>query len=160
VLNSERLGRLDAAYDLARKARELLPNAPHTADTLGWILFKRGEYDNALRLLQEGAGKLPELAQIQFHLGMAHYMLGEEGQARESLQKAAGSEQDFPEKDEARRRLALLAIDPNTADAAARTELENYLREKPNDPEALVRLAQLQERDGAADQAVNTYEKI
>jgi hypothetical protein len=28
-----------------------------------------------------------------------------------------------------------------------RTELEKYLRERPNDPAALVRLAEIQERD-------------
>ena len=41
-----------------------------------------------------------------------------------------------------------------------RTELENYLRKQPNDPAALVRLAELQQRDGAVDQAVKTYEKV
>jgi tetratricopeptide (TPR) repeat protein len=34
------------------------------------------------------------------------------------------------------------------------------LRESPNDPGALVRLADLQQRDGAVDQAVKTYEKL
>ena len=47
-----------------------------------------------------------------------------------------------------------------TANAGVRTELENYLRERPNDPAALVRLAELQQRDGAVDQAVKTYEKL
>ena len=44
-----------------KKAREAAPNEPHIADTLGWILFKKGDYGNALRLLQESAGKLPDL---------------------------------------------------------------------------------------------------
>ena len=44
--------------------------------------------------------------------------------------------------------------------AAVRTELENYLREQPNDPAALTRLAEIQQRDGAVDQAVKTYEKL
>ena len=47
-----------------------------------------------------------------------------------------------------------------TANPAVRTELENYLREWPNDPVALVRLAEIQQRDGAVDQAVKTYEKV
>ena len=97
---------------------------------------------------------------MQFHVGMAHYMLGDEAAARIALQKAADASADFPGKDEARQRLALLAIDVGTANAAARTELENFLRERPNDPAALVRLAQFQMRDGAADQAVKTFEKI
>ena len=154
------LGQLDKAYDLAQKAREAVPNEPSIADTLGWIMFKKGDYGNALRLLQESAGKLPDLPEVQFHVGMAHYMLGEEEPARLALQKAVDAPSDFPGKDEARQRLALLAIQVGAANAGVRTELENYLRQWPNDPAAMVRLAQVQERDGAVDQAVKTYEKV
>ena len=87
-------------------------------------------------------------------------MLGEEGPAGIALQKAAEAAKDFPGKDEARRRLSLLAIDVNTASPAARSELEVKLREMPNDPVALALLAELQERDGTVDQAVNTFEKV
>jgi tetratricopeptide (TPR) repeat protein len=159
VLYSEQFGQLDKAYDLATKAKEA-ENEPHIADTLGWILFKRGDYNGALPLLQEAAAKLPTLPQIQFHLGMTYYMLGEEGPARDALQKAADAPADFPAKDQARRRLALLAIPAGTANATVRTELENYLRESPNDPVALTRLAEVQQREGAVDQAVKTYEKV
>jgi tetratricopeptide (TPR) repeat protein len=160
VLYSAQLGQLDKAYDLAQKAREAVPNEPSIADTLGWILFKKGDYGNALRLLQESAGKLPDQPEIQFHVGMAHYMLGEEEPARIALQKAADASADFLGKDEARQRLALLAIQDGTANPAVRTELEKYLREQPNDPAALARLAEIQQRDGAVDQAVKTYEKL
>ena len=154
------LGQLDKAYDLAQKAREAVPNEPSIADTLGWIMFKKGDYGNALRLLQESAGKLPDLPEAQFHVGMAHYMLGEEEPARLALQKAVDAPSDFPGKDEARQRLALLAVRVGAANGGVRTELENYLRQWPNDPAAMVRLAQVQERDGAVDQAVKTYEKV
>ena len=160
ALYSEHLGQVDKAYDLAKRAREAAPNEPRLADTLGWILFKKGDYDNALRLLQESAGKLPDSPEIQFHAGMANYMMGEEGPARLALQKAVDATADFPEKDEARQRLALLAIDVGTGNAGVRTELENYLRKWPNDPAAMVRLADIQQRDGAVDQAVKTYEKV
>jgi tetratricopeptide (TPR) repeat protein len=159
VLYSERFGELDKAYDLAKKAKEAV-NEPHITDTLGWILFKRGDYSNALPLLQEGAGKLPDSPEVQFHLGMAYYMLGEDGPARAALQKAVDASADFPSKDEARRRLGLLATPVGTATAAVRTELENYLRESPNDPAALVRLGELQQQDGAVDEAVKMYEKV
>jgi tetratricopeptide (TPR) repeat protein len=159
VLYSEHFGQLDKAYDLAKKAKEAA-NDPHIADTLGWISFKRGDYDGALPLLQESAAKLPNLPEIQFHLGMTYYMLGEEGPARHALQKAVDASADFPAKDQVRRRLALLAIPAGTANAAVRTELENYLRESPNDPVALTRLAEVQQREGAVDQAVQTYEKV
>jgi tetratricopeptide (TPR) repeat protein len=160
VIYSEQLGQLDKAYDLAKKARDAAPDEPHLADTLGWILFKKGEYDNALQLLQESASKLPDRSEILFHVGMAQYMLGQEEPARLALQKAADANADFPGKDESRRRLAVLKIDAATANALVRKELDDYLRERPNDPAALVRLARLQERDGAQDQAIKTYEKV
>ena len=160
ILYSEYLGELDKAYDLAQKAREAVPNEPSIADTLGWIMFRKGDYGNALRLLQESAGKLSDLPEAQFHVGMAHYMLGEEEPARLALQKAVDAPSDFPGKDEARQRLALLAVRVGAASGGVRTELENYLRQWPNDPAAMVRLAQVQERNGAIDQAVKTYEKV
>jgi tetratricopeptide (TPR) repeat protein len=160
AIYSEYLGQLDKAYELAQKAREAVPNDPNIADTLGWILFKKGDYGNALQLLQQSSTKLPDSPEIQFHMGMAYYMMGQEGPARLALQKAADASADFPGKDEARQRLALLAIQVGAANAGVRTELENYLRKWPNDPAALVRLAELQQREGAVDQAVKTYEKV
>jgi tetratricopeptide (TPR) repeat protein len=91
---------------------------------------------------------------------MAQYMLGEEDSARVALQKAVEAGTDFAGKEEARARLAVLAIDPRNADASKRAELDNYLRQQPTDPGALARLAQLQQRDGKPDQAINTYERI
>ena len=66
VLYSDNLGQLDKAYDLAKKARENAPNDPHSADTLGWILYKKGDYSSALPLLQESAGKLPAIPIFSF----------------------------------------------------------------------------------------------
>ena len=122
VLYSEHLGQVDKAYDLAKRAREAAPNEPSLADTLGWILFKKREYGNAVRLLKESADKLPDRPEIQFHVGMAHYMLGEEEPARLALQKAVDAPSDFPGKDEARQRFALLAIPVGAANAGVRTD--------------------------------------
>jgi tetratricopeptide (TPR) repeat protein len=157
-LYSEHFGQLDKAYELAKRAKEAA-NEPHIADTLGWILYKQGDYNGALQLLQESAGKLPNLPEVQFHLGMTYYMLGEEEPARLALQNAVDASADFPAKDEARRRLSMLAIPAGTANATVRTQLENYLRESPKDPVALTRLAEVQQRGGAVDQAVKTYEQ-
>jgi tetratricopeptide (TPR) repeat protein len=161
VLYSDYLGQLDKAYDFAKKAREVSPNNPQVTDTLGWILYKKGEYSDALPLLQESAGKLPDDPAVHFHLGMVQYMLGQDDSARTALQKAVDASAEFPDKPDARQRLAVLAIDGEaTNNADAKTKLENYLRDQPNDPEALLRLGQVQEREGASDQAVKTYEKI
>jgi tetratricopeptide (TPR) repeat protein len=160
VTYSEHLGKLDTAYDIAKKALEIAPNEPHMGDTLGWILFKRGEYDNALKPLQAAAAALPDNPEVEFHLGVTEYMVGDEAAARVALQKAADTGTEFPGKDEARQRLALLSIDVGKADSTTRTELEKFRREWPNDPAVLDRLAEMQVRDGSVDQAIKTYEKL
>ena len=48
-----------------------MPDDPHISDTLGWILYKRGVYQQATALLRESAAKRPESPEIQYHLGMA-----------------------------------------------------------------------------------------
>ena len=47
---------------------------------------------------------------------------------------------------------------PLTGDA--RAALDAYLQQQPNDPVALTRLARLQAREGSADQAIATYQKV
>jgi len=159
-LYSENLGQLDRAFDLAKQARDLLPYDPSTADTLGWISFKRGAYPAALGLLQESAAKMPSMAEIQFHLGMVNYMLGDEESARNALQRAQKIGTAYSGRDEADFCLSVMAINPQTADATARTLLEKRVAEKTDDQIALGRLAAIYQRDGNFDKAQATYEKI
>lgn len=157
VVYSEHLDQIDKALDLARRARTNVPNNPSFADTLGWIMFRKGDFRNALPLLQEGAAKLTDNPEVQYHLAMAQYMLGNESAARTGLQKAVQMPSAFPQKDEAQQRLAILTMDAKTGDV--RAALDAYLQKQPRDPVALTRLARLQARDGSADQAIATYQK-
>jgi len=91
---------------------------------------------------------------------MSHYMLGQEEQAGAALTKAVEAGVDFPELEEARARLVLLAIDPRTAGAQDRADLEEFLKARPRDPAALARLAALRVRDGNPDQAIKIYDNI
>jgi tetratricopeptide (TPR) repeat protein len=101
VLYAEQFGQIDKAYDLAKRAKDAAPNEANIADTLGWITFRKGDYRNALPLLQESAAKLPDNPEIQYHLGLAHYMLGDEEAAKTVLQKAVQLPSAFPQKEEA-----------------------------------------------------------
>jgi tetratricopeptide (TPR) repeat protein len=159
ALYSEQFGQTDKAYDLAKRAKDAAPNEAHIADTLGWITFKKGDYRNALPLLKEGAAKLPDNPEIQYHLGLTQYMLGDEEPAKIALQKAAQGAGAFPQKEEAQQRLAILNLDTQGPTETTRATLDSFLKQQPRDPAALTRLARLQERDGSADQAVETYRK-
>jgi tetratricopeptide (TPR) repeat protein len=109
---SEQLSQLDKAYQLAQRARKVLPDDPHAADTLGWIYFRKGMYHSALALLEQSAAKLPAEPEPQFHLGMALYKVDRRDEAMGALQRAAGASKDFPDKAQARRQIDQLAKEP------------------------------------------------
>jgi tetratricopeptide (TPR) repeat protein len=44
--------KLDEALELVTKALELSPNAGHIVDSLGWVHFMQGRYDEAVRDLE------------------------------------------------------------------------------------------------------------
>jgi len=155
-LYSEHLNEPDKAYAAAQKAREIQPGEPHTADTLGWIIFKKGHYRWALSLLEESATKLPDEPTVHYHLGLTRYMLGLEAPARLALQNALDQNKAFAESTDAKNRLALLAIDGREANADALALLKNTLAKQPGDPVALARLAAQQEQTGAIDKAIAT----
>ncbi len=157
-LFAENLGQPDKALDLARKAQEIQPDDARASDTLGWVLFKRGEYHAALANLVAATEKEPTDVDYRYHLAMAHYMLGEEEQARLAFREAIASGNDSPNKEDARRRLAVLDIDPATASAGAQTDLEARVKNEPNDPVARVRLAAIQARKGGAADAATGFE--
>ena len=159
-LCSEFLNQLDRAYDFAQRARELLPFEPSAADTLGWVLYKRGNYASALSLLRESAAKLTDQSEILFHLGMAQYMTGDEAGARTAFQSALRGGKEFRGRTDCQSALELLAINPQTADAAARAKLEQRVAEKADDPVAQGRLAIVYERAGEVAKAIASYEGV
>lgn len=159
-LYSEVLGQLDRAYELAQRARVLLPFDPSTADTLGWIHLRRGAYGTALGLLQESAAKMPGVPEAQFHFGMANYLTDDEDAARAAFQRALQTGAEFRGREECQLCLALLDISPPAADAAARAKLAQRVSEKPEDPVAQGRLAAIFQREGNSAKAVAGYEAV
>jgi tetratricopeptide (TPR) repeat protein len=97
---------MERALQLAQTAREVAPEEPHIADTLGWLFYKRGIYQRSVALLKESAGRLPDNPVIQYHLGMAAAKAGDRETARTALTSAVKSSQEFPGKQEAQRLLA------------------------------------------------------
>jgi tetratricopeptide (TPR) repeat protein len=152
-LYSEQLNQLERAFQMAQRARTLLPWDGFTADTLGWILFKREEYAWALSLLQESADRLPDQPEVLYHLGMGQYMMGFEAAARISLERSLQLNKDFPGRDLCVRRLAILAIDVTKGDKKTLAALEQQLAADKDDPVALAKLAAAYEGAGMLDKA-------
>lgn len=157
---ADHLNQLDEAYPLARRARDVAPSDPSIADTLGWILYRRGEYTPALVLLRESAAELSSVPEIQFHLGMACYMAGYEPEATTALQRALQLGGNFPEKDDCSRRLAILNIDPKQTAPGTRAWLEKWIANHPDDPVALARLSVIYQSEGMVNKAIATDQII
>jgi tetratricopeptide (TPR) repeat protein len=76
-LLTESGGDLDRALELAQQAKEQLPDDANSADTLGWVLLKRGVPSAAIGYLQEAAERFPSNAAeaqgiVRNHLGEAY----------------------------------------------------------------------------------------
>ncbi|MDQ6912858.1 MAG: tetratricopeptide repeat protein, partial [Verrucomicrobiota bacterium] len=155
---SDQLKDLDKARDWAAKARSADPASPSIADTFGWILYRQGDYKQGASLIKEAADKLPNQPEIQYHLGMATYMMGDSKTAQTAFEAAALSPIDFPGKEEASKRLALLKETGRAGDASVE-QLEALLKQQPDDPVALARLAELYHRQGATEKAASYYEQ-
>jgi tetratricopeptide (TPR) repeat protein len=155
---AERLGDLQRASELARKARGIQPNDPSVADTLGWILYKRGNYGEALPLLQESVKRLGNVPEVQFHLGMVCYMMGQTEAAVDAWRQAVDSPENFPGRDEALQRLAFLEGQANGKGATAE-QLESLIQKQPGDVMIWVRLAEAYETIKAWQRAANAYEE-
>ncbi|HXV14018.1 MAG TPA: tetratricopeptide repeat protein, partial [Candidatus Krumholzibacteria bacterium] len=66
---------LDLAEDLVRHALSKEPDNGYYIDSLGWVLYKKGDYRNAARELERAIDKLGEDAVILEHLGDAYAAL-------------------------------------------------------------------------------------
>lgn len=133
---------LDHAYALARRAFAVLPNEPAVADTLGWILFRQGQYARALSLLRQAASGMPDDGQVQYHHGLAAYMMDEREVAKEAFGRAIGVGVEAGLSDGLARRLRILADDV-TID-----ELRAGIADDGSDVIALVKVGEELEASG------------
>ena len=65
--------KLEEAESFARKALQLQPGDGYIMDTLGWILFKQGHFNDAIQMLETAIKRVPHEAVIAEHLGDAYY---------------------------------------------------------------------------------------
>jgi tetratricopeptide (TPR) repeat protein len=83
---------LDRALDLAQEAKARMPDSPHAADTLGWVLYRRGIPSAAISYLTEAeAGFDPTskaIGEVRYHLAMVYEAAGDPQNARSAATRA------------------------------------------------------------------------
>lgn len=80
--------RLDTALDYALRAAELAPRDPRVIDTLGWVYYKLGRYEDAGRELERAVAAGASDPIIFRHLAEALSRLGDDEGARRALERA------------------------------------------------------------------------
>ncbi len=96
---------LEKAKRLAVKATTLAPQDPSALDTLGWVCYKRREYDEAITALERSLRLRPDSATTHYHLAVALCAAGKPAEGSKHLRAALRSQAQFPEKEQAQRLL-------------------------------------------------------
>ncbi|MEO0616723.1 MAG: XrtA/PEP-CTERM system TPR-repeat protein PrsT [Pseudomonadota bacterium] len=91
----------DGAIEHARAAYEADGDNPAIADTLGWILARQGQTDEALPLLESAFSKIPENREVAWHLAYVAAETGNAQRARELLDCALAGGVEFMGREEA-----------------------------------------------------------
>ncbi len=86
---ADRSQRLAEARTLIQKAMELAPSDPFIVDSMGWLEFRAGNRDEALRLLRKAYAARPD-TEIAAHLGEVLWATGRRDEARRVWQDARG----------------------------------------------------------------------
>lgn len=99
-----------ASLDKAFKLSDPLRSSNNVAylDTLGWVHYRRGEYNTSVQLLARAVQKVQDSPLLHYHYGMALYKKGDVAAAKENLIKALASDSKFHGRDEAERTLQQL----------------------------------------------------
>jgi len=78
------------------------------SDTLGWLAYAGGQYEEALPLIKTALAAYPENPEIQYHIGMTYFQIKDAKNAKKHLAEALSSEKSFTGKDDAKATLAFL----------------------------------------------------
>lgn len=156
---SDQLNDLEKARDWAAKARNIEPGNAAIGDTFGWVLYRLGDYKQAATVLKDSAEKMADEPEVQFHWGMASYMMGDSQAARTGLEAALRSPKDFSGKDEATKRLAMLNGTAGEQAGVDLPQLEAMLKQNPNDPVTLGNLGDAYRAQGMFPKAAEAYEQ-
>jgi tetratricopeptide (TPR) repeat protein len=82
---------LDEALQLAVRAFRQQSAEPGIMDTLGYVLLRKGRFEEALPYLEKAAALLPADLAVQLHLAQAYQGLGKQEQAEAAARKVAVS---------------------------------------------------------------------
>jgi tetratricopeptide (TPR) repeat protein len=73
---ADRTQRFDEAYELISRALALQPGEPAILDSMGWVLYRKGEYAEAIGYLERAYAAFPD-PEVAAHLGEVLWVSGD-----------------------------------------------------------------------------------
>lgn len=100
-----------ASLDRAVQLVEKIKNSPQPVilDTVGWVYYKSGDYENAVSVLEKVIDSYPDVNVFNYHLGMALFKSGNTTEAKKYLEKSVDDETEFRGRDIAEQTLKKLS---------------------------------------------------
>jgi tetratricopeptide (TPR) repeat protein len=92
---ADQTDRYEEAHAYLKRAIEIMPDDPAIIDSLGWVNYRLGDYDEAIRLLRMALSRFDD-AEIAAHLGEVLWVVGKQEEARGIWQKALKKSPDAP----------------------------------------------------------------
>jgi len=92
---ADKTNRLQEAKGYILKAMSFLPDDPAILDSLGWVYFRLGEYENALKWLHKAFSQLED-AEIAAHLGATLWQTGKLDDAKKIWNRGLELQADNP----------------------------------------------------------------
>lgn len=104
---------IERAFNIAQRFRE--SSNPYMQDTYGWLLFLRGQSQEAIASLRPAAERLNTNPLVQFHIGRVYEDLGQYSRARDALLRSIELSQETPFAGEAEARASLARVEAAAA---------------------------------------------
>ena len=92
---ADQTDRYEEAYGYLKRAIEIMPDDPAIIDSLGWVQYRLGNYEESVRLLRKALSRFDD-PEIAAHLGEVLWVSGNQQEARGIWQKALEKSPDDP----------------------------------------------------------------
>ncbi|MGZ3692468.1 MAG: tetratricopeptide repeat protein, partial [Pseudobdellovibrio sp.] len=122
---------LEKAETYARRAVSKAKDDAFILDTLGWVLFKKGDYKNAAEVLEKAVKMQPEVGIIAEHLGDVYSKLNLNEKAHAQMEKARDLEADATHKKEISVKLTQIEVSLKTPRTPSSVSADSSTKESP-----------------------------
>lgn len=103
---ADQTDRFDEAYKLIARALELDPDEPAILDSMGWVLYRQGEFERAIEYLTRAYANFPD-PEVAAHLGEVLWVKGDTEAALQIWRGALLKAPDHPVLQETLQRLGV-----------------------------------------------------